>query len=222
MEDLNLSVDKRVVTGKKVSFLRREGITPLHLYGNGIESQSLQCSTALISRLVNEAGTNIPVNLQVEGESTENICFVREVQYHPVTDRLVHVDFMKVDVTKPVRAEVPVIVEGLSPAVRNMGGTLLQPLQTVTVEALPMDIPGLYTLQAELLIDFDTNFYVRDLEISDSVEIINDDEELLAGVVAPRIESEPEIEGEEGEEGEEDEEGEEGSGEHERESEENA
>ena len=202
MEDLTLSVDKRVVTGKKVSLLRREGITPLHLYGNGIDSQSLQCNTALISKVINEAGTNIPVNLQVEGETSENICFVREVQYHPVTDRLVHVDFMKVDINKPVRAEVPVIVEGLSPAVRNMGGTLLQPLPTVTVEALPMDIPGFYTLNAELLLDFDTNFYVRDLEINSSVQIINDEEELVAGVVAPRIESEPEIEGEEGEEGE--------------------
>ena len=152
MEDLTLSVDKRVVTGKKVSLLRREGITPLHLYGNGIDSQSLQCNTALISKVINEAGTNIPVNLQVEGETSENICFVREVQYHPVTDRLVHVDFMKVDINKPVRAEVPVIVEGLSPAVRNMGGTLLQPLPTVTVEALPMDIPGFYTLNAELIL----------------------------------------------------------------------
>ncbi|MEC9320780.1 MAG: 50S ribosomal protein L25, partial [Chloroflexota bacterium] len=63
MEDLTLSVDKRVVTGKKVSLLRREGITPLHLYGNGIDSQSLQCNTALISKVINEAGTNIPVNL---------------------------------------------------------------------------------------------------------------------------------------------------------------
>ena len=122
---------------------------------------------------------------------------VREVQYHPVTDRLIHVDFMKVDVTRTVRAEVPIIISGLSPAVRNMGGTLLQPLQSVTVEALPMNIPPMFSLNSDLLIDFDTNFYVSDLETPDNISIINDEEDLVAGVVAPRIEREVSLDGDE-------------------------
>ena len=160
------------------------------MYGNGIESQSLQCDTATVSKVVLQAGTNIPVTVTVPGNSEENVCFVREVQYHPVTDRLIHVDFMKVDVTRTVRAEVPIIISGLSPAVRNMGGTLLQPLQSVTVEALPMNIPAMFSLNSDLLIDFDTNFYVSDLEAPDNISIINDDDDLVAGVVAPRIERE--------------------------------
>ena len=190
MEGLTLATDKREITGKKVAILRRDGITPIHLYGNGIESQSLQCDTATVSKVVLEAGTNIPVTVTVPGNSEENVCFVREVQYHPVTDRLIHVDFMKVDVTRTVRAEVPIIISGLSPAVRNMGGTLLQPLQSVTVEALPMNIPPMFSLNSDLLIDFDTNFYVSDLEAPDNISIINDDDDLVAGVVAPRIERE--------------------------------
>ena len=190
MESLTLATDKRDITGKKVATLRRSGITPLHLYGYGIESQSLQCDTVTINKIVLQAGTNIPVTVTVAGNSEENVCFVREVQYHPVTDRLIHVDFMKVDVTRSVRAEVPILISGLSPAVRNMGGTLLQPLQSVTVEALPMDIPAMFSLNADLLIDFDTNFYVSDLEAPDNITIVNDDEDLVAGVVAPRIERE--------------------------------
>ena len=190
MEGLTLATDKREITGKKVAILRRDGITPIHLYGTGIESQSLQCDTATVSKIVLQAGTNIPVTVTVPGNSEENVCFVREVQYHPVTDRLIHVDFMKVDVTRTVRAEVPIIISGLSPAVRNMGGTLLQPLQSVTVEALPMNIPAMFSLNSDLLIDFDTNFYVSDLEAPDNISIINDDDDLVAGVVAPRIERE--------------------------------
>ena len=190
MEGLTLATDKREITGKKVAILRRDGITPIHLYGNGIESQSLQCDTATVSKVVLQAGTNIPVTVTVPGNSEENVCFVREVQYHPVTDRLIHVDFMKVDVTRTVRAEVPIIISGLSPAVRNLGGTLLQPLQSVTVEALPMNIPPMFSLNSDLLIDFDTNFYVSDLEAPDNISIINDEEDLVAGVVAPRIERE--------------------------------
>jgi len=197
MEGLTLATDKREITGKKVAILRRDGITPIHLYGNGIESQSLQCDTATVSKVVLEAGTNIPVTVTVPGNSEENVCFVREVQYHPVTDRLIHVDFMKVDVTRTVRAEVPIIISGLSPAVRNMGGTLLQPLQSVTVEALPMNIPAMFSLNSDLLIDFDTNFYVSDLEAPDNISIINDEEDLVAGVVAPRIEREVSLDGDE-------------------------
>ena len=190
MDGLSLTVLPREITGKKVSTLRRDGITPVHLYGSGIDSQSLQADTATIGKVITQAGTNVPVNIVIEGQNSENICFVREVQFHPVTERLVHVDFIRVDVTKPIRANVPINIDGLAPAVRNLGGTLLQPLQSVTVEALPMDIPIVYTLQADSLVDFDTNLYVRDLEISDTVEIINDDDELVAGVVAPRIERE--------------------------------
>ena len=190
MDGLSLTVLPREITGKKVSTLRRDGITPVHLYGSGIESQSLQADTAIIGKVITQAGTNVPINVVIEGQDSENICFVREVQFHPVTERLVHVDFIKVDVTKTIRADVPINIEGLAPAVRNLGGTLLQPLQSVTVEALPMDIPISYTLQADILVDFETNLYVRDLEISDTVEIINDDDDLVAGVVAPRIERE--------------------------------
>ena len=190
MDGLSLTVLPREITGKKVSTLRRDGITPVHLYGSGIDSQSLQADTATIGKVITQAGTNVPVNIVIEGQNSENICFVREVQFHPVTERLVHVDFIRVDVTKPIRANVPINIDGLAPAVRNLGGTLLQPLQSVTVEALPMDIPISYTLQADILVDFETNLYVRDLEISETVEIINDDDDLVAGVVAPRIERE--------------------------------
>ena len=190
MANLNLTVDKRNITGKKVSTLRKSGITPLHLYGSDIDSQSLQCDTVQLSKIVSTAGTNVPVNVIVSGIENDNLCFIREVQYHPVTDRLVHVDFFRVNVEKPVRAQVPILLEGMSPAVRSAGGTLLQPLQRVTVEALPLNIPSSLVLQAELLIDFEIKLYVKDISIDESVQIINDSEELVASVVAPRVDAE--------------------------------
>ena len=199
MPDLVLTVEYRDVNGKKVSTLRNEGITPVHMYGPGIDPRSLQCDTALVDKIVSEAGGNIPVTINLAGE-TDEVCFIREVQYHPVKDVIIHVDFMKVDVTKEVEAQVPVIIQGTSPAVRNLGGTLLQPLQAVTVRALPMEIPAQLTLQAEVLVDYDTNLYVRDLMDMDSVTIINDESELIASVVPPRIEREDTVVGIEGEE----------------------
>ena len=204
MPDLVLTVEYRDVNGKKVSTLRNEGITPVHMYGPGIDPRSLQCDTALVDKIVSEAGGNIPVTINLAGEDDE-VCFIREVQYHPVKDVIIHVDFMKVDVTKEVEAQVPVIIQGTSPAVRNLGGTLLQPLQAVRVRALPMEIPAQLTLQAEVLVDYDTNLYVRDLVDMDSVAIINDESELIASVVPPRIEREDTVVGIEGEAGSEEE-----------------
>ena len=204
MPDLVLTVEYRDVNGKKVSTLRNEGITPVHMYGPGIDPRSLQCDTALVDKIVSEAGGNIPVTINLAGEDDE-VCFIREVQYHPVKDVIIHVDFMKVDITKEVEAQVPVIIQGTSPAVRNLGGTLLQPLQAVTVRALPMEIPAQLTLQAEALVDYDTNLYVRDLVDMDSVAIINDESELIASVVPPRIEREDTVVGIEGEDGSEEE-----------------
>ena len=188
MNNLNLSVSKREVTGKKVSELRNNGLTPVHMYGPEIESSSLQCDTAILDRVITDAGTNIPVTIDVENGDQGNLCFIREVQYHPVTNKVLHVDFMKVQEGRPVRAQVPVSVEGTSPAVRTMGGTLLQPLQTLTVEALPLEIPEIIILQADLLVDFETNLYVSDIHLGDNVSIINEASEMVASVVAPRVE----------------------------------
>ena len=189
--DLNIGLEKREVVGKKVANLRRNGITPIHMYGAEINSIALQCDSAQIDRIVLQAGTNIPVNVTVDGDDGDHLCFVREIQYHPVTEKILHVDFIKVNTEQRIRAEVPVIVDGISPAVRTMGGTLLQPLQSVTVEALPMDIPATLQLDAELLTDFETNLYVHDLETSENITIINEETEMVATVVAPRVESDP-------------------------------
>ena len=201
MDNLNLSVNKREITGKKVSELRNDGLTPIHMYGPEIESSPLQCDSKILDRVITDAGTNIPVTVNVDGGEQDNLCFIREVQYHPVTNKVLHVDFMKVQVGKSVRAQVPISVIGTSPAVRTMGGTLLQPLLTLTVEALPLEIPKMITLQAELLVDFETNFYVSDIEVDEGVNVINAASEMVASVVAPRVER-LESEGGEGDEAE--------------------
>jgi large subunit ribosomal protein L25 len=189
-------VNKREITGKKVSGLRNDGLTPIHMYGPEIESSPLQCDSKILDRVITDAGTNIPVTVNVDGGEQDNLCFIREVQYHPVTNKVLHVDFMKVQVGKSVRAQVPISVIGTSPAVRTMGGTLLQPLLALTVEALPLEIPKMITLQAELLVDFETNFYVSDIEVDEGVNVINTASEMVASVVAPRVER---LESEDGE-----------------------
>lgn len=209
MDNLTLKLSPRDVVGKKVKRLRRQGLVPVHYFGTGTESLPMQVEGAVLRRVLPKAGTNIPISIDIEGSGGENICFVKEVQRHPVTEDILHVDFLRVDITQSIRAEVPIILEGVAPAVRDLGGTLLQTMDTVLVEALPMRIPASFTVDVSGLDDFDKTIRVDTLTLSADVTVIADPGEMITTVVRPRIEEEPEAEEEdllaEGEEAEGDE-----------------
>ena len=210
MEVQSLSLSQRAVTGKKVKQLRKRGILPVHMYGSGIESMSLQAEAGELRRLLPRVGTNIPVTVQIDGSDDENICFVREVQRHPVTEDLLHIDFIRVDVTQTISAEVPITLVGSAPATQQ-GGTLLQPLTSLLVEALPMDIPASVEADISGLDDFEKSIVVSDIAVADNVTVLTDSDEFVARVSPPRVETDTfdlvdEEEGEEGAEGEEGEE----------------
>ena len=199
MDVLSLKLSPRTVMGKKVKQLRRQGIVPVHLYGTDLAALALQIEARVLGRMLPRVGTNVPLSIEVEGQEGSDICFVRDVQRHPVTEDVLHVDFMRVDVTQTIRAEVPVVVEGTAPAVRLMGGTLLQPQLTILVESLPMNIPVAFHIDVSELDDFEKSIYVRDVTVDPSVNILVGPDELLARVSPPRIEAEEEeVEEEEG------------------------
>jgi large subunit ribosomal protein L25 len=202
MDALSLKLSARGVRGKKVRALRREGMVPVHFYGRGAESQALQVDAGVLRRLLPRAGRNLPVTVEVEGQDGDNVCFIREVQRHPVTEQVLHVDFMRVDILRVMRAQVPVILDGEAPAVRNLGGTLLQVFQTLEVESLPMSMPAAFHLSVDELDDFDKSLRVGDISTDADVTIIREPDEMIARVAAPKIEEEEAPEEEELPEGE--------------------
>jgi large subunit ribosomal protein L25 len=200
MDVATVKLDPRTVTGKKVRQLRRQGVIPVHLYGADIQPSNLQVDGRMLNRLLPQVGTNIPISIELEDQDMENICFVREVQRHPVSDEVIHVDFLRVDVTRTVSAEVPLALTGASPAVSQMAGTLLQNIQSLSIEALPMDMPAEIPVDISVLVDFDTTLLVRDVEVPDNVSVLNDPDDTLVRVAPPRLEVET-FDDEEGEEG---------------------
>ena len=216
MDLQTLKLDRRTVIGKKVKRLRQRGVTPVHIYGADMGPENLQVDDITLNRLLLQVGSNIPVSVEYEGQGDEKVCFVREVQRHPVTEEVIHVDFLRVDVTQTVSAEVPLVLTGSSLAVTEMAGTLLQNVQSLLIEALPMNMPAEVTADISVLVDFDASIPVSDVSVPGNVSVLNDPEDTIARVVPPRLETEieeeegEEVEGEEGEgdEGEGDEEGE--------------
>lgn len=192
-----LKLSPREVTGKKVRQLRSKGITPVHLYGGSTDSSSLQVQASELRRLLSHVGGNVPITVEVEGTEGQNICFVREVQRHPVTEQVIHVDFLRVDENQIVTAEVPIILDGDAPAVRNLGGTLAQPIQSLRVESLPFNMPAALHISISSLEGFGDAVRVSDLVLGEGVTTRIEPNEMIARVMQPRLEEEFEDELEE-------------------------
>ena len=189
MDVQTLKLERRELTGKKVRSLRRRGIIPAHVYGADIEPASVQVDERTLNRLLPSVGSNIPVSVEYDGQDTENICFVREVQRHPVSDAVIHVDFMRVDVSRAVSAEVPLTLTGTSAAVANMAGTLLQSVQSLLIEALPMDMPAEIIVDISVLNALDSTLSVSEITVPGDVTVLNDPDDTVIRIAPPRLET---------------------------------
>lgn len=186
-QPLVLELEPRTVIGKKVRHLRRQGTTPVHLYGMGIDPLSVQGGSADIHRIVVRAGGNIPISVTVKGHKEPYFAFVREVQRHPLTEEVLHIDLYQVIMTELMQAEVPIYLVGEAPASRRLGGVLFQGLHSFRVECLPLDVPQYVELDLSLLDDFEKALHISDIRVGDKVVVINGPEEVVARVNAPRV-----------------------------------
>ena len=191
MDAISLEATPRDVMGKKVSNLRRAGMTPVHLYGKGIDSRALQADSATLNKVVGQVGTNIPLYLKVSDASEQDLVFVREVQRHAITNQILHVDFYRVEATQRVRGEIPVVLSGEAPAVRIHRGVLMQALFTLVVEALPMDMPERIDVDISHIEELDQDVRVSDIAVGQAFTVLTDSEELVVRINAPRVAEEP-------------------------------
>jgi large subunit ribosomal protein L25 len=206
-----LRVAPREVLGKKVKALRRQGLTPANIYGHNVESQAIQVATEELKHVLKSAGRNDIVYLRLDGDDPRPT-FVRDVQQHPVTDAIQHIDFLQISLREKVRTDVPIHLTGLSPAVDTYGGILMHGLDHVTVEALPTEVPSFLEIDVSPLTEINQALHVSDLDLPDEVTLLTDPEQVVAKVAPPAVEPVEEVpEEEELEEGEAAPEGEEGA-----------
>lgn len=193
METLSFQVSKRVVLGKKVKELRRQGLTPLHLYGKGAPSVFLQADSPAVVDIVKQVGNNIPLNLSYSEAETPDLVFVREIQRHPISNQILHVDFYRIDVTQKVRGVVPIFLQNESPAVRIHGGVLSQLTHSLSVECLPMDMPERIDIDISVIEIPDQAIRVSDFITDNRITVLADPEEIIARVTPPRVAQQQEL-----------------------------
>ncbi|MFW6238977.1 MAG: 50S ribosomal protein L25 [Halanaerobiales bacterium] len=192
MERLNIKVEAREETGKgAVRRLRREGKIPGIIYGRGREPLPLSVDPLDVSKKVN---SNVIVDLIIEGEEVqeEEVAMIKDYQKDVIKGNLLHVDFLKISMDEKIEVSVPVNIVGTAIGVKE-GGVMQQLMREVDIEALPDDIPDEIDLDISEL-DVGDSLQVDDLDVKESVEILNSPEDVIITIVTPSEEIEEEIE----------------------------
>jgi large subunit ribosomal protein L25 len=191
--DLELTLDAREAQGKANKRLRRDGLVPGVVYGMGQDSTPVQVDAKTFETLYRAAGRTSVVQFRLPGTGRATSGIIKSVQRHPLSGSAIHVDYYLVNLKQEMEVDVPLTFTGEAPAVEETGGTLLHNLSSIHVKALPNDIPHEIEVNVSTLVSLDVAIHVRDLSLNrDLVTVLTDPDTLVATVVPPRVEEEPE------------------------------
>lgn len=167
----SLNAQVRTVLGKKVKYLRKEGLIPCTIYGKGFDAVSGQVNGREFDLVFRKAGRTALIDLNLDGHGMQSV-FVQDIQRHPVTRSVLHIDFKVVDLKKLVQVEVPVVAIGESPLVARGDALLNHVVNVVMVEALPNDLPQRIDVDISVLDAMDKVIRVSDLQGRISYKIL--------------------------------------------------
>ncbi len=184
-ETFTLSLEPRLVLGKKVKRLRRSGLLPATVYGKGVEPIAVQVDVRSFQAIYRRAGRTSLIELHIAGHPPLT-AFIHALQRHPVTRNIIHADFRAVDLRQEVEVAIPLHIEGKSPLVESGEAVLNQVLSAVEIRALPTAIPAHLTVDISMLDSFDKSIHARDLTLPHGVTLVTPGDELVVGLAHTR------------------------------------
>ncbi len=191
MDRLNLQADERIILGKKVKRLRRDGKLPAHVFGKGIETEHVSLDTKAFLSTFASAGETGLIDLNI-GKEVKPV-MIRGVQYDPVTELPLHVDFYQVNLKEKVTVPVPLVLIGEDPEKVHLGEAIvLQTLNEVQVEALPTDLIEKIEIDITALKEIDDAISVGDLVYDREKLILQEGPEEIVVKLAPAVTAEME------------------------------
>ena len=192
-----LDLKERTVKGKsKARSLRRDGMVPGVYYFRGEENVDLQIDKKKLYHAMS-SGQHV---FEVEMNGATQYVTIKGIQYHPVTDEILHIDLMQVNMAEKMKFTIPISLEGEAEGVKE-GGVLSQILTSIDVNCLPTSVPDNILVDISNM-ELNSNMTVADIvNIPEGVEILSDPESTIATLAPPKEEEEPVVEElEEGEE----------------------
>lgn len=197
-ETYTLDAESRSLVGKKVSQLRVKGLVPAVIYGARVEPVILQIPYRSLEIALRDAGGTRLININY-GSSTQSV-IAREVQRDILRGTIMHVDFLAVDASTRITADIAIHLVGESPAAQTRIGELVHLTQTLSIEAVPADLIDSIEVDISGLKEIGDAIHVRNLNINPNITVLSDPDELVVRINAIReVVEETEAAAEEGE-----------------------
>ncbi len=184
METITLEAKSRDI---KVSpmFLRKNRRIPAVFYGHKENSLTVDVDYQEFRKAFRKAGSNQVVELSIDGKKKPVL--IHEVQYNPLTDNVDHIDFLHVNMNEEITANIPVVLTGIAPAVKNFGGILTTLKHEVEVRCLPTHLPQSIEVDVSTLEQLHSAVHVKDLKLSAQVKVHGSPDDVVVTVVAPKL-----------------------------------
>lgn len=202
---LNAKIRKE--TGKKVDVLRKAGKIPAVVYGPGEKNVSLEIDEKEFNKVFKLAGESSLIELLIHGDDKPDKSpkghfdgpatmspkatlggkpvLIHDIQIDPITGLAMHVDFFQASLKEEVQVKVPLVFEGTSLAVKDLGGTLVKNIAELEIKALPQNLPHEIKVSIDRLNSFSDHILVKDIKLPEGVKAVQNPDEIAVMVSAP-------------------------------------
>ncbi len=184
---ITLKVEKRDLKAS-VDALRAGGKMPAVFYGKKEAATPVTILVNDFIKVYNKAGESTVVTLQGEGIEVESL--IHDLDLHPVTGKPVHADFYVFEKGKKIKVDVPLDFIGVSPAIKDLGGSLIKVLHDIEIEAFPKDLPHKIEVDISSLINFKSVISAKEIKLPTGVELAVSGDDIVASVSEPKEEIE--------------------------------
>lgn len=182
---IKLSAKIRKEIGRKTSVLKKSGRIPAVVYGHKINNVLLDVDYKEFQKVYSKAGVNSLIELDVKGEKEKKIVLIHELQKDPVTDKFIHIDFFETSSKEEVEVKIPLVFEGVSLAVKDLGGTLVKNISELQIKALPQNLPHEIKVSIDKLNTFEDRVLIKDLVLPKDVKVSAKPDEIVVSVAQP-------------------------------------
>lgn len=187
---MELTLQAEIRSPGKASQARRAKQVPCVVYGGDTKPMAISVDASIFRRIYKQAGETGLVDMELAGNSKPLKVLVQDIQYHPVTDEVSHVDFLSVRMDRKLTTTIPVEVVGVAPAVKDFMGVLTVFHPHINVRCLPGDLMKSFVIDVSVLKTFHDSIHIRDIKVSDKIQILDDVDKAIATVLPPRKEEE--------------------------------
>lgn len=185
-----LSANLRQPSPRGAKALRRRGLIPAVIYGHGLPTQSLVVDEKALNKVYRQVGETTLFDLEIAGQPPVKV-LIQEVQRHPVSGVIQHVDFHQVRMDEKLEVDIPLKYVGESPAVKEMGGILVRAVSELKVKCLPQALVHEIEVDLSSLAQFNDVITVSQIKLPPGLEVISPSaNEVIATVMPPRSEAE--------------------------------